>query len=97
MRNLDRVKKAVVIIAVAGMLVTQGCSDSNSANQSLKGIPLFGGATETTESSAVNSVISYVDYEQMRIETDQDNHVFLIKYKVLWNTFTYRYLPIYFF
>ncbi len=80
MRNFDRVKKAVVIIAVTGTLVTQGCYDNNSANQSLKGIPLFGGTTETSESSDVKPVISSTDYEQLRIETDQDNHVFVIKY-----------------
>ena len=61
-------------------LIAQGCSDNNSANQSLAGIPLSGGSTETTESSAENSAITGNDYEQLRIETDQDNHSFAIKY-----------------
>ena len=80
MRNLDRVKKAVVIIVVAGTLAAQGCSDKNSADHSLKGIPLFGGTTETTESSVENPLISSGDFEQMRIETDQDKHILVIKY-----------------
>ena len=80
MNHFDKVKRTAVVIAISGALITQGCSDSNSANQSLKGIPLFGGNTETTESSAVNSVVSSDDYEQMRIETDQENHSFVIKY-----------------
>ena len=61
-------------------LIAQGCFDNNSANQSLAGIPLSGGNTVTTESSAENSAISGTDYEQLRIETDQDNHSFAIKY-----------------
>lgn len=80
MINLDRVKKAVVIIVVAGTLAAQGCSDKNSAEHSLKGIPLFDGTTETTESSVENPLISSGDFEQMRIETDQDKHILVIKY-----------------
>ena len=61
-------------------LIAQGCFDNNSANQSLAGIPLSGGNTVTTESSAENPAISGTEYEQLRIETDQDNHSFAIKY-----------------
>ena len=61
-------------------LIAQGCFDNNSANQSLAGIPLSGKNTESTESSAADSAMPGDDYEQLRIETDKDNHLFVIKY-----------------
>lgn len=80
MKHFDKAKRTIVIMVVLCALIAQGCSDNNSANQSLAGIPLSGGSTETTESSAENSAITGNDYEQLRIETDQDNHSFAIKY-----------------
>ena len=80
MKHFDKAKRTIVIMAVLCALIAQGCSDNKSANQSLAGIPLSGGNTEETESSAENSAISGTDYEQLRIETDQDNHSFAIKY-----------------
>ena len=80
MKHFDKAKRTIVIMAVLCALIAQGCSDNNSANQSLAGIPLSGGNTEETESSAEKSAISGTDYEQLRIETDQDNHSFAIKY-----------------
>jgi hypothetical protein len=80
MKHFDKAKRTVVIMVALCALIAQGCSDNNSANQSLAGIPLSGGNTETTESSDDNSAISGADYEQLRIETDQDNHSFAIKY-----------------
>ena len=80
MKHFDKAKRTIVIMAVLCALIAQGCSDNNSANQSLAGIPLSGGNTETTESSDDNSAISGTEYEQLRIETDQDNHSFAIKY-----------------
>ena len=80
MKHFDKAKRTIVIMVVLCALIAQGCFDNNSANQSLAGIPLSGGNTVTTESSAENSAISGTDYEQLRIETDQDNHSFAIKY-----------------
>lgn len=80
MMSLNKAKSILVIIAVTGALITQGCSDSNSANQSLSAIPLFGGNQDTTESSAEKSAIFGADFEQLNIETDQENHSFVIKY-----------------
>ena len=80
MKHFDKAKRTIVIMAVLCALIAQGCSDNKSANQSLAGIPLSGGNTEETESSAEKSAISGTDYEQLRIETDQDNHSFAIKY-----------------
>ena len=80
MKHFDKAKRTIVIMVVLCALIAQGCSDNNSANQSLAGIPLSGGNTETTESSDDNSAISGTEYEQLRIETDQDNHSFAIKY-----------------
>ena len=58
MKHFDKVKRTVIILVVLCALIAQGCSDNNSANQSLAGIPLSGGNTETTESSDDNSAIS---------------------------------------
>ena len=80
MKHFDKAKRTIVIMVVLCALIAQGCSDNNSANQSLAGLPLSGGNTETTESSDDNSAISGTEYEQLRIETDQDNHSFAIKY-----------------
>lgn len=80
MKHFDKAKRTIVIMAVLCALIAQGCSDNNSANQSLAGIPLSGKNTESTESSAADSAMPGADYEQLRIETDKDNHLFVIKY-----------------
>ena len=80
MKHFDKAKRTVVIMVVLCALIAQGCFDNNSANQSLAGIPLSGKNTESTESSAADSAMPGDDYEQLRIETDKDNHLFVIKY-----------------
>ena len=80
MKHFDKAKRTVVIMLVLCALIAQGCFDNNSANQSLAGIPLSGKNTESTESSAADSAMPGDDYEQLRIETDKDNHLFVIKY-----------------